>query len=90
MAGAAKRLESVRIERVLARLALQWQNVITFKPTSPAALDTAPAVALKDKASDGGPAVGIQVDVAAAHLKSFDLRKTHSHVSPGRPMNQTA
>ena len=61
MAGPAQGLQTVDIPGILSRLALHRHDVIALKAARPAALDTAPAVALKDKASDGGPAVGAQV-----------------------------
>ena len=66
MTAAAQCLESVHVERVLPRLALQWRDVVAFQTAGLAALDTAPAVALEDGAADGGPAPGVQADVVAA------------------------
>ena len=74
MAGPAKRLQTVWVEGVLPGLPLKRGDVIAFQFSGPAALGTAPAVAREDGAPDGGPAAGIQVDVAAAHSKWFDLR----------------
>ena len=64
--SAAKGLKVGRVPGVAATP--HRRDVIALQPTRPAALDTAPAVALKDGASHSGPAAGIQVGVVATQL----------------------
>ena len=74
MATAAKCLEIVERPRIAP--SLQRDNVISFQPTGPAALDTAPAVALEHGAAYCIPAERIQVDVVSAHLFLCEIKSS--------------
>ena len=66
MAGPAKRLQAIDIERVLARLALQRRDVVALQAPGPTALDAPEVVALEDGAADGLPAFAVQGNVVMA------------------------
>ena len=69
MAISTKRLQPVRVERVLPRLALHWRDVIAFQASGLAAHHAAVGVTLEHKAAHSGPAVGIQAGVVSAQVR---------------------
>ena len=82
MAGSAKRLEPIRVKRVLAGLALHRFDVVAFEPSGPTARDTTPSVARENKSADDRPAASIQRDVVVAHaLLSDDLKTQQIRLS---------
>ena len=78
--SAAKGLKVGRVPGVAATP--HRRDVIALQPPGPAALDTAPAVALKDGASHSGPAAGIQVGVVATQNEVSRRRYGQSRQFP--------
>ena len=64
MTRPAKRLQVRHVVGVATPIAV---NMIALESPGPAAHDAAPAVALEDVATDGGPAVGMKAVVVPAH-----------------------
>ena len=67
MTRPAKRLESVRIVRILARLALHRRDMIALKPTGLTTFDAPVSIALEYGAADGGPPFSSQGSVEFTH-----------------------